>query len=85
MEEVEDTLTVSLAEGYIGIWFGDLFKVSVVWEDPTSEEALSWHPVFTAFVKVLDADKTVRIWLSLCICMIKCGGLMWAKFYHQPG
>lgn len=30
-------------------------------------------------------SKTVRIWLSFCICMFKCGGLMWAKFYHQPG
>lgn len=30
IEEVEDTLNVSLAEDCIGIWIGDLFKVSVV-------------------------------------------------------
>lgn len=30
IEEVEDTLNVSLAEDCIGIWIGHLFKVSVV-------------------------------------------------------
>lgn len=57
--EVEDTLTVSLAEGYVGTWIGDLYsqvglrvRKLLFLRRPFLDTQF-----FTALVKVPDADK----------------------------